>query len=77
MFDFSMSDYVYQRESTPASIDPPKFKIKKGLDGLYYAVFKSEWDWYEFDLLYPHYFKDCTLSCFNGYYNAVCIGRLQ
>ncbi len=73
----SEKDYVCERELTLPNVTLPMYWIKKGVNGLYYAVFEDSYSAFEFDLLVPDAFKDCPLSAFGWPDNAFELGRLH
>lgn len=66
------SVYIRQREETTTmSLDVPKFQIVKGRrPGTKYAVFNDSFELFEFTLLMPWVFADCSVVNFGEYDNA-------
>lgn len=64
----------------PAILGPnsyvPEYKIMRGLDGAYYAVFKDNYELTMYNSL-VHTFIGHSIHCFGQYENAVYLGTIH
>ena len=69
--------YVREREITPATADVISFQIKFDRRVDAYAVFPDGGQAFEFDLIFPHYFRDRPVVSWGDSDNAFFLGRLH